>query len=236
MQLKKNPKFDLERKKTIFFSIGLILSLSISLYALEYKTVKSTYTSNDHFLDINIEEEFIPPTVIKKKLKKPVIIPDKIEVEKDNIKELEEVIFESTESWEDEILDLEEITSEPEEIETVDFAFVESLPKFKKHRDITDRNLLKSLFMKEIMLHVKRNFRYPEIAKEQGIQGRVICQFTIDENGFITDAIVARGVDRNLDNEALRIINKIPQLLPASQRYKAVKVSFVLPITFKLAN
>lgn len=88
--------------------------------------------------------------------------------------------------------------------------------------------------MKEIMKHVKKNFRYPEIAKEQGIEGRVICEFTIGIDGIIKDINIVRGIHKSLDNEAIRIVEKIPQLIPAQQRNQAVQVSFYLPITFRL--
>ena len=81
--------------------------------------------------------------------------------------------------------------------------------------------------------HVRRTFRYPEIAQEMGIQGRVYVQFIIDEKGNITN-IQLRGPDKNLEKEARWIIEKLPKMIPGKQRVRAVRVPFSYPITFRL--
>jgi len=81
--------------------------------------------------------------------------------------------------------------------------------------------------------HIRKNFRYPEIAQEMGVQGRVSVVFVIQRDGSIGN-IRMRGPDKNLEAEALRIIKKLPKMTPGKQRGRAVKVPFSIPITFKL--
>ena len=88
-------------------------------------------------------------------------------------------------------------------------------------------------FQEQITKHIKKNFRYPDIAQEMGIQGRVYVSFTISKNGSITN-IRMRGPDKNLEKEAARIIGKLPSMTPGKQRGRHVRVPFSIPITFRL--
>ena len=81
--------------------------------------------------------------------------------------------------------------------------------------------------------HIRKNFRYPEIAQEMGIQGRVYVNFIISKDGSITN-IRMRGPDKNLEKEAARIISKLPKMTPGKQRGIPVRVPFSIPITFRL--
>ena len=92
---------------------------------------------------------------------------------------------------------------------------------------------MKLLFQEKIQRQISRNFRYPEIAQEMGIQGRVYVQFVIAKNGNIV-GIRTRGPDKNLEKEAQRIIGKLPKMTPGKQRGRPVRVPFSIPITFRL--
>ena len=81
--------------------------------------------------------------------------------------------------------------------------------------------------------HIRKNFRYPEIAQEMGIQGRVYVNFIISKDGSITN-IRMRGPDKNLEAEAQRIISKLPKMTPGKQRGRPVRVPISIPITFRL--
>jgi protein TonB len=85
----------------------------------------------------------------------------------------------------------------------------------------------------EINKHIRKNFRYPEIAQEMGIQGRVYVNFIISKDGSIKN-IRMRGPDKNLEKEAARIIGKLPNMTPGKQRGRPVRVPFSIPITFRL--
>ncbi|MBQ4276839.1 MAG: energy transducer TonB [Bacteroidaceae bacterium] len=81
---------------------------------------------------------------------------------------------------------------------------------------------------------LSKNVRYPAVAAENGIQGRVIVKFIIEKDGSISNAQVLKSVDPSLDKEALRVINSMPKWTPGRQNDKPVRASFTLPINFKL--
>jgi|LGOV01.1.fsa_nt_gb protein TonB len=235
MNVKKNPKANLENKRNLFFLIGLVIALSVSYSVLEYKSPAQKYNIQNAGYFNDIIDDF-PPITKTKELKKPkpIAAPDLIEVVPDKTDILIELDIPDTESWEDDSID-EPIINEPEEDEApVEFRTVEDLPLFPGYENLVDNKEQKEAFMKEVFKHVKKHFRYPEIAKEMGIEGRVFVHFIIEKDGSIKNVIVARGVDKSLDNEAIRIVNKLPKLTPAKQRKVPVRVSFILPITFRL--
>ena len=116
----------------------------------------------------------------------------------------------------------------------VDFPFstVEEVPIYPGCEDDADP---RACFQKNVQKHISKNFRYPEEAQKQGIQGRVSIMFTIDEEGYITN-IRKRGPDASLEDEAVRIIEKLPQMSPGKNGGKAVRVPFSIPINFKLVG
>ena len=122
-----------------------------------------------------------------------------------------------------------EVVEEEEDVD-VPFAVIEDVPVFPGCENAKNK---RDCFNKQMQKHIRKNFRYPEIAQELGIQGRVSVLFTIDKDGSITN-IRMRGPDKNLEAEALRIIKKLPKMTPGRQRGRAVRVPFSIPITFKL--
>ena len=83
---------------------------------------------------------------------------------------------------------------------------------------------------------IAKNVKYPQLAQENGIQGKVFIKFVIEKDGSITDVQVSRGVDASLDREAVRVIKAMPKWKPGKQRGKAVRVSYTLPINFQLSS
>jgi protein TonB len=126
----------------------------------------------------------------------------------------------------DDILTLEE------DISDVPFSIVEDVPLFPGCETI-ELSGRRKCFQEKIQQHIADNFRYPSIAQEMGIQGRVYVQFIIDRDGTIT-GIRTRGPDKNLEFEANRIISKLPRMTPGMQRGKPVRVPFSIPIIFSL--
>ena len=114
----------------------------------------------------------------------------------------------------------------------VPFAIIEDVPLYPGCERVP-KSQRRDCFQKEIQKHINKNFRYPEIAQEMGIQGRVVVQFTIQKDGSIS-GIRTRGPDKNLEKEANRIISKLPRMTPGKQRGRPVRVPFSIPITFKL--
>ena len=233
MQPKKNPKADLNKDRNLYFVIGLTLVLGVTWGAIEYKTYEKIFDLaaldmlEDDDEDIPITEQLKTPPPPPP----PPPAPEVIEVVEDE-EEVEETVIESTETDQDEII-IEEIEVE-EEFEDIDvpFAVIEDVPIFPGCESVA-KSQRRACFQDKINQHIRRNFRYPEIAQEMGIQGRVYVNFIIAKDGSITN-IRMRGPDKNLENEAQRIISRLPQMIPGKQRGRAVRVPFSIPITFRL--
>ena len=114
----------------------------------------------------------------------------------------------------------------------VPFDIIEDIPLFPGCERVK-KSKRRKCFQEKMARHISKNFRYPEIAQEMGIQGRVYVQFVIDKDGSIT-GIRTRGPDKNLEKEANRIIAKLPKMTPGKQRGRPVRVPFSIPITFRL--
>lgn len=85
-----------------------------------------------------------------------------------------------------------------------------------------------------LMAYLQKSIKYPPVAEENGIQGRVICTFVVERDGSVTDVKIARGVDPSLDKEATRVVSSMPKWIPGKQNGQAVRVKYTLPVTFRL--
>jgi protein TonB len=199
----------------MFFQIGLAITLVIVLIAFEWKSYdKSNYNLGDLNLD-DMEEEIIPITRQEVKPPPPPPPPPEIiEIVEDEVEIENEVEIEETDTDEDEIIEIEE---DDEEF----FMVVENMPEFPGG----DLGLMK---------FIQKNVRYPAIAKEYNITGKVYVSFIVDKQGKVTNVKIVRGVDKNLDAEALRVVSLLPKYKPGKQRGKAVRVMFTIPINFTL--
>ena len=236
MEIKKNSRVDLNRNSALYFVIGLCLMLFVSWRLIELKTYEKDQFDYESILVEQDEEEEIPLTEQIKTPPPPqplpVQAPTEIEIVEDE-EEVEETIIESTETDRDEIIEVEDVViEEEEEIIDVPFAVIEDVPVFPGCEDV-EKNQLRNCFQEQMNKHIRRNFRYPEIAQEMGIQGRVFVNFIISEDGSITN-IRMRGPDKNLEGEAKRIISLLPNMTPGKQRGRPVRVPFSIPIVFRL--
>tara|TARA_B100001057_G_scaffold464292_1_gene519328 strand:- start:5390 stop:6097 length:708 start_codon:yes stop_codon:yes gene_type:complete len=234
MQPKKNPKADHSKNSSLYFAIGLSVILLITWRAIEWKTYSKIYgyealnVDEDDDEDVPITEQIkIPPPPPP-----PPPAPEVIEVVEDE-EEVEETVIESTETDQEEIVEIEEIEIE-EEFDDVDvpFAVIEDVPIYPGCERVK-KSERRNCFQEQINKHIRKNFRYPDIAQEMGIQGRVYVSFIINKDGTI-GSVRMRGPDKNLEKEAARIINKLPRMTPGKQRGRPVRVPFSIPITFKL--
>jgi len=235
MELKKNPKADLTRNSGLYFVIGLVLVMLLTYIAFEWKT----YDDDNNFdYTMNVEDTLDEEVPMTEQLKTPPpppppAAPEIIEVVEDE-EEVEETVIESTEtSQEEEVIEVADV--EVEEIEEdvdVPFAVIEDVPIFPGCEN-EPKNKLRDCFNSMMQKHIGKNFRYPEIAQEMGVQGRVNVMFVIQKDGSIGN-VRMRGPDKNLEEEAARIIGKLPKMTPGKQRGRAVRVPFSIPITFKL--
>lgn len=224
MDVKKSPKATLEDKKMLFLLMGFVMVLSLLYIGLEWTNseVKVYDVANSDFLledeiEIQTTQEELPPPP-------PPPVPEVIEelnIVEDDVKT--ETIKIETEDNKDKIVISAPVAAPKvvEEDDQVIFQVVETMPTFPGG----DQALFKFL---------SDNIRYPVIAQENGIQGRVICQFVVNRDGSIVDVEVVRSIDASLDREAIRVIKSMPNWKPGMQRGKAVRVKYTLPVNFRL--
>lgn len=234
MQPKKSEKADLENYRGLFTQFGLIIALLLAIVLIEWKTYDQSVADLGE-LDVEVDDEIIPITnrEIAPPPPPPPPPPEVIEVVEDDVELEEELEIQTTETdmmEEVEVIEIEEEESD----EVLSFAVVESVPIFPGCEDSKDNNERKMCFQQKILQFVGREFQFPEMARQMGIQGRVYVNFVIEKNGSISNVQVMRGVDPLLDDEAVRVVKKLPKLTPAKQRGKPVRMSFTLPINAKL--
>lgn len=227
MEVKKTPKADLENKRNVFLALGLVVSLGLTLLAFEYTTSPKKTESLGEVEMQEVEDEIIPITREIEVPPPPPPPPQVIEVLNivdDDVEIEDELIIEDTEVTEDMVIDVAPVVStqeEEEEEETQVFFIVEEMPEFPGGEAA-------------LRQYIANAIKYPVIAQENGIQGRVYVTFVVNTDGSIADARIARGVDPSLDKEALRVVNALPKWKPGKQRGKPVRVSYTVPINFVL--
>ena len=210
-----------ESKKNRNNSIIIGIAVSFLLFlAIPLTQIFNNYNKSPESID---SFEIAPPPP-------PPPAPEVIEVVEDE-EEIEETVIESTETDQEEIVEVEVLEEEFEDVD-VPFAIIEDVPIYPGCENVP-KSKRRDCFQEQINKHIRKNFRYPEIAQEMGIQGRVFVSFIISKDGTISN-IRKRGPDKNLEREAERIISKLPKMTPGKQRGRAVRVPFSIPITFRL--
>ena len=225
MQLKKSQKASLEDKKVVYVLMGFVFVLSLCYVALEWTEKEVTkYEVAD--MEFTFEEEVEIQQTTQENTPPPPPPPVQ-EVEVLNVVE-DDVETESIEINTEDDKDVEVVIAAPveapveEEEEEVVFVVVETMPEFPGGQQ--------ALFK-----YLSENVKYPVIAQENGIQGRVICQFGVSRDGSIVDVEVVRSRgDASLDKEAVRVIKSMPKWKPGKQRGKAVRVKYTVPVNFRL--
>lgn len=239
MKTKKNLKADLNRNSGLYFMIGLTIVLFLTWRALEYKSYDTNINEVviAHTSELDLDEEVPITEVMNVPPPPPPATPTIIEVVEDVV-EIEETIIQSTETNQEAevaapILDVDDIeVAEVEEEITVPFSVIEDIPVFPGCEKGTKKEK-RICFQQKMQEHIKKNFKYPPIALEMGVQGKVHVQFVINTNGHVTH-IKTRGPDRLLEEEAERIIASLPQMIPGKQRGRTVKVPYSIPVTFRM--
>ena len=228
MEIKKTPKADLENRRTLYTEIGLVVALLVVWGAFSYSTKEKAVASLGEDTQVVEVEDMVPitqetPPPPPEAPKIPVL-SDQIDIVEDDIK-----VDDNFMSLEDdanlgvEIMDyVEEVQEEVVEEEAIPFQLVEEKPSFNGG----DAN--------EFSKWVNSKLQYPEIAKENGVQGRVTLQFTVNPDGSVSNVKVLRGVDSSLDKEAVRVVSMSPKWKPGKQRDRAVKVTYTFPVIFQL--
>ena len=227
MEIKKSPKADLESKKLTFTLVGLVLTLFVVWRVFEYKSYDKQTVDNLQTKVEVIEEEMVEIT----KQEQPKVQPPQpkpqvtqIEVVEDDV-EVEDEIDINAEVDQDEVIEEYEFTppeiEEEEIVEAEIFKVVEEMPEFPGGAA-------------KMMEYIQKNIKYPMMARESDIQGRVFVSFVVEPDGSITNVAVLRGIGGGCDEEALRVVQSMPNWKPGKQRGSAVRCSFTVPIIFKL--
>lgn len=228
MEIKKSEKASLENKRFLFVEIGLVAALLITLAAFEWtskdKKEAALLADNQELVEeeiIPITQETPPPPPEAPKIP---ILSDQIDIIDDNIKvDNDMVSLDDNADLGIEIKDyIEETVEEHVEEEAIPFQLVEKKPSFQGG----DAN--------DFSKWVNERLVYPEIAKENGVQGRVMLQFTVGADGKVSNVKVLRGVDPSLDKEAVRVVSMSPKWTPGKQRDRNVKVTYTFPVIFQL--
>ena len=245
MEIKKNPKANLENYSKILVLLGLVFALFVAYQGIEWKTFYAVDNLAHHETDDEDDEE-IPITQTQiEEIKPPPPPPpppaaEIIEVVKDD-KKVEETLMDAVDTDEDEeveteVIEVEDIEEEEEEEdvdEEVPFAIIENVPVYPGCTGSNDE--LKKCMSKKITKHVNKKFDL-DLAQELNLEPgrkRIRVGFKIDKNGNITN-IRAAAPHPRLEKEAIRIIKSLPRMKPGKQRNKPVIVTYNLPITFNI--
>ena len=226
MEIKKSPKASLEDKRVLFAEIGLVLSLLIVLGAFSYSTHVRTIASLASDIRADDVIEIVPPVTRETPPPPPAVslpvLSDQIEIVENDL-QVDDFFSVDDSNLEVTIRDyIEDVPDEIIDDETIDFVRVEDKPKFNNG----DANAFS--------VWVGQHLVYPEISKENNVQGRVILQFTVLKDGSVGNVKVLRSVDSALDKEAVRVVSSSPKWEPGRQRDRAVNVTYTFPVIFQL--
>ncbi len=227
MEVKKSPKADLEGKKSTWLLIGYVLILAFMFVAFEWSERDKQVLIAQGPVEVTFEEDMVPITQQEQpQTPPPPQAPSAEEVLQivENDTNIEETEVATSEDQGEAVQIVSTgpavVVEEVVEEETI-FHVVEEMPSFPGGDA-------------ECMRFLNKNIKYPTIAQENGIQGRVILQFVVNKDGSIVDVTVARSVDPYLDKEAVRVVKMMPKWKPGKQRGKPVRVKYTLPVMFRL--
>lgn len=227
MEVKKSRKADLENKKNIFLEIGLMVALGGVLLAFEWKVAVSEPSDFITISDEPTEIEMIPVTMSNVLPPPPPPSPKFFEMmeiidDLDPLAEELELINADDNQANATDINITSLTYEPEDFgdEVVTFLPSEDMP----------------IFPGNVQKWIAKNVRYPQLAVETDIHGKVMVQFVVEKDGSVSNIKVVRSVDSLLDKEAIRVISEMPKWKPGKQRGKAVRVSYTMPINFQLGS
>ena len=223
MEEKKSPNANLENKKLMFTQIGLIISLAVAWAVFEIKSYdKREFADIDRAVEV-VEEEMVEITKQEQK-PQPVEVPKQttqIQVVEDDV-EVEDVEI-NAEVDQNEVIE-EYVAPEVQEEEVEEqeiFQIVEEMPDFPGGTA-------------KLVDYLQKNIKYPQMARESGIQGRVFVNFVVEPDGHVSNVKIMRSLGGGCDEEAMRVVKAMPKWKPGKQRGKAVRVSYILPVVFKL--
>ena len=227
MELKKSPKADLESKKTLFLEIGLVFALAVALLAFNWKSYEKKETTFAQAAVMEVPEEQIIQTQENTPPPPPpepeVQMSEDIKIVEDDVKiehELKTINADDLTKPDAPVVKIE-VKEEVEEVEETIFLVVEEQPSFPGGED-------------KMFEYLYSNIKYPQVAKENNITGRVFLTFVVEKDGSIANAKILRDIGGGCGQEALRVVKNMPKWSPGKQRGKPVRVQFNLPVVFDL--
>lgn len=227
MKLKKSPKADLQNKRGLFLEIGLAVSLLLVIIAFAYTPREHRIEQIDtnkavvenEMMDITRNDQKPPEPPKKVEMK---VIADLLQIVKNDTKVSTSFDFAEVD---DNTEIVQKVELKVEEIEDdTPFLNAETMPSFQGGTLMDFRNWVQS------------RVKYPSIAQENGIQGKVTLSFVIERDGRLTNIQVLQTPDRSLSDEAIRVLNQSPKWSPGKQRNQAVRVKYTLPVDFRIQN
>lgn len=227
MELKKNPKADLEKRRGLYLEIGLVVILAATLVAFEVKSYDSDEEKAfQREVVEEVEEQIIQTDIVEPPPPPP---PEVIEVttlinvvdDEQEIKNDLVVNAEVTEETKNVDIVPVKVEEEVEVAEEPIFTVVESEPEFPGG-------------MEALYKYLAQNIKYPQLARENGITGKVYVQFVVEKDGSIANPRILRDIGGGCGAEAIRVVKAMPKWSPGKQRGKAVRVQFNLPVNFNL--
>ena len=225
MQIKKSPKADLNNKKGLFLEIGMIFALLLTVAAFAYTQKERNVEIIETSMEV-VEEEITDITTQDQKPPEPPkkvemqVLSDVLNVVTNDTKI--ETEFDFTEFSDDiEIVQNIEVVEEAAE-DDAPFIIAEEMPKFQ------GGDLMK------FRSWVQGKLKYPVIAQENGISGKVTLTFVIERDGSLTNIQVMQSPDRSLADEAVRVLQSSPKWTPGKQRNSPVRVRYTLPVEFRI--
>lgn len=222
METKKNRPFNLESKRGLHFSIGLVISIALVTLAFEWKSYERGPIV--HLVSQETHFEALEPTPIttQKPPKPPVVLPQIVEIPDDEEPEIDL----------DFMLDIDI----DEEMVIADFV-PDDIPKDEPDDSpfiFVEENPAPADGMSSFYTYLSKNLNYPKKAIRDGVQGKVYVQFVVNTDGSIADLKVLKGISPECDQEAMRVLANAPKWKPGKQRGRAVRVQMSMPIVFSL--
>ena len=229
MEVKKSPKADLEGGIGMSILMGMIVGLAVMFVGFEWSSREITIAQDEGVADVIAEEEVEitrqenappppPPPPAPAVAEVLTVVEDDVQLDDVDILSSED---DASTAQVQTYTPPAVVEEEEEESAQQIFTVVEEMPEFPGGQGA-------------LLQYLSKSIKYPVIAHENGIHGRVSCSFVVEKDGSVTDVQVLRGVDPSLDKEAIRVITAMPKWKPGKQRGKPVRVKYTVPVTFRL--
>lgn len=227
MELKKNPKADLEKRRGLYLEIGLVVVLVAALVAFNVKSYdkeekeqfERMVSEEQEEIIIQTQEQELPPPPPPEQPE----VTTEFEVVEDDAEVTNELVVNAEVTDDTKNIEITPVVvdEEEEEEEQVIFTVVENDPEFPGG-------------MEALYKYLAQNIKYPQLARDNNITGRVYVTFVVERDGSITGCRVLRDIGGGCGQEAIRVVKSMPKWTPGKQRGKAVRVQFNLPVNFNL--